>query len=232
MTAITQGRSGNTATVTVAAASGTYSVAPASRGNVIELVTDTQASAVTLNGSALTRYADKAAFDAAGSGWYNAGGNLVVAKSASLALSSAKSFAFTLGQAVVSQTFTCTNGTTIAGQSVYAVGSAPQLGSWNVASAVKLNATSYPTWTETISNLPFSTSIEWKCIKRQEAGYPATADQWQPGANSAFTSPATGPGAGTVRRVLTAERHRARLAGLTRAAARSGWPRSICRHST
>lgn len=65
--------SGSTATVTVAASSGAYTGAPSSRQNVVELVTDTQASAVTLNGTALTKYADKAAFDAAGSGWYNAG---------------------------------------------------------------------------------------------------------------------------------------------------------------
>lgn len=69
--------------------------------------------------------ANKAAFDAAGSGWYNAGGNLVIAKSASLGVTSAKVFAFTVGQALVSQTFTCTNGTTTVGQSVYAVRSAP-----------------------------------------------------------------------------------------------------------
>lgn len=196
-TLLSQSRSGNTATVTVAASSGTYPGAPTSRANVVELVTDTQASGVTLNGSALPQLANKAAFDAAGSGWYNAGGNLVVAKSASLAVTSAKTFAFTLGQAVVSQTFTCTNGTTIAGQSVYAVGSAPQLGAWSVASAVKLTASSYPTWTGTVSGLPPATAIEWKCVKRQEANFPNTADAWQPGANSSFTTPATGPGSGT-----------------------------------
>lgn len=196
-TLLSQSRSGNTATVTVAASSGTYTGAPANRANVVELVADTQASGVTLNGAALAQLADKAAFDAAGSGWYNAGGNLVVAKSASLAVTSAKTFAFTLGQALVSQTFTCTNGTTTSGQSVFAVGSAPQLGAWSVASAVKLNATSYPTWTGTITGLQPATSIEWKCIKRQEANFPDTADAWQPGANSVFTTPATGPGSGT-----------------------------------
>jgi len=57
------------ATVTVAASSGTYTGAPSSRATVIELVTDdTQASAVTLGGSALTEYTSKASFDAASSG--------------------------------------------------------------------------------------------------------------------------------------------------------------------
>ena len=49
---------------------------------------------------------------------------------------------------------TCTNGTTTSGQSVYAVGNIPQLGSWSPASAVKLDATNYPTWTATVANLP------------------------------------------------------------------------------
>jgi alpha-glucosidase len=196
-TVLSQSRSGNTATVTVAASTGTYPGAPASRPNVIELVTDTQASSVTLNGAALTQHPTKAAFDAASSGWYNAGGNLVVAKSASVSVTSAKTFAFTVGQAPVTQTFTCTNGTTTSGQSVYAVGSVPQLGLWSVASAVKLNPTAYPTWTGTIGNLPPNTAVEWKCIKRQEANYPDTADQWQPGSNTTFTTPATGAGSGT-----------------------------------
>lgn len=195
-TVLSQSRSGSTATVTVAASSGTYAGAPSARQNVVELVTDTPAAAVTLNGTALTRYPTKAAFDAAPSGWYNAGGHVVVAKSASLAVTSAKTFRFTLGQAPVSANFTCTNGTTVPGQSVYAVGSAPQLGEWSVASAVRLTPSAYPTWTGTVTALPPNTPIEWKCVKRQEANYPDTADAWQPGANSAFTTPGSG-GAGT-----------------------------------
>ncbi|NUR87477.1 MAG: DUF5110 domain-containing protein, partial [Nonomuraea sp.] len=196
-TQLSQQLSGSTATVTVAASSGTYTGAAAARQNVVELVTGTQASAVTLNGTALTQYATKAAFDAASSGWYNAGGNVVAAKSASLAVTAAKTFAFTLGQAPAAMTFRCDNGTTTTGQSVYAVGNVPQLGNWSVADAVKLSPTSYPTWTATIGKLPPNTAVEWKCVKRQEANYPDTADQWQPGANTAFTSPASGNGGTT-----------------------------------
>ncbi|GAB1817977.1 TIM-barrel domain-containing protein [Herbidospora sp. RD11066] len=196
-TLLSQSLSGSVATVTVAASSGTYTGAPSSRSNVVELVADTQASGVTLNGSALTQHASKTAFDAASSGWYNAGGGVIVAKSASVAVGTAKTFAFTLGQAVSSMTFSCANGTTTAGQSVYAVGSAPQLGAWSVASAVKLSPTSYPTWTGTVAKLPPGTSIEWKCVKRQEAGFPDTADAWEPGANTAFTAPASGSGGTT-----------------------------------
>ncbi|GAA4937269.1 alpha-glucosidase [Nonomuraea thailandensis] len=191
-TQINQQLTGATATVTVAASSGTYTGAPGSRQNVIELVTDTQASAVTLNGGPLTQHATKAGFDAAASGWYNAGGNVVVAKSAGTAVTTAKTFTFTLGQAPVSATFTCHNGTTTPGQSVYAVGSAPQLGAWSVASAVKLSPTAYPTWTGTIGKLPPGATIQWKCVKRQEANFPDTADQWQPGGNSSLTTPPSG----------------------------------------
>ncbi|MFG1958211.1 TIM-barrel domain-containing protein [Nonomuraea sp. NPDC049028] len=196
-TLLSQQLSGSTATVTVAASSGTYTGAPASRTNVVELVSDTQASAVTLNGTTLTQHATKAAFDAATSGWYNAGGNLIVAKSASTSVTTAKTFAFTLGQAPASMTFRCDNGTTTTGQSVYAVGSVPQLGGWSVAGAVKLSPTAYPTWTGTIGKLPPNTSIEWKCVKRQETNFPDTADQWQPGGNTTFTSPASGTGGTT-----------------------------------
>ncbi len=197
-TLISQSQSGSVATVTVGAASGTYTGAPASRKSVVELVTNgSQASAVTLGGSALTKYTSKSAFDAAASGWYNAGSNLVVAKSASIAVGTAKTFAFTIGQAPVSVTFSCANGSTATGQSVYAVGSIGNLGQWSPASAVKLSPTSYPTWTGTISNLPPSSTFEWKCIKRAEANYPNTADAWSTGGNISVTVPATGSGGTT-----------------------------------
>ncbi len=93
----------------------------------------------------------------------------------------------------VTVNFTCTNGTTYMGQSVYAVGSHASLGSWAPASAVKLNPTSYPTWTGSLS-LPANTSLEWKCLKREEAN-PANGVQWQSGANTAYKTPASGTGA-------------------------------------
>ena len=105
---------------------GTYNGAPSSRNNRVELVADaTEASDVTLNGTALTKYANKAAFDLAAAGWYIAGGNLVIAKSGSMAVATTKTFQVALGQASVSQTFTCANGTTTTMQSVNVVGSSP-----------------------------------------------------------------------------------------------------------
>lgn len=191
-TTLSQQVSGSVATVTIGASTGTYTGAPSTRANVVQLISTTQASAVTLNGATLTQHASKAAFDAATSGWYNAGGNVIVAKSSALSVATAKTFRFTVGQAPTSVTLSCSNGTTSPGQSVYAVGSAPQLGAWSPASAVKLTPTSYPTWAGTVSALPPGTTVEWKCMKRQEVGFPDTADQWQTGANSVFVLPATG----------------------------------------
>ncbi|HWV16820.1 MAG TPA: PKD domain-containing protein [Cellvibrio sp.] len=86
----------------------------------------------------------------------------------------------------VNVTFTCNNATTVSGQSVYAVGSVAQLGSWATSKAIKLSASSSSVWKGVI-NLPASTAVQWKCIKIN-----GSAVVWEPGANTAFTTPATG----------------------------------------
>ncbi|MEM6454730.1 MAG: carbohydrate-binding module family 20 domain-containing protein [Acidobacteriota bacterium] len=90
----------------------------------------------------------------------------------------------------IAVTFTCANGHTVMGQSVYVVGSLPELGSWSPAAAVKLDPTSYPTWTGTI-DLPASTAVAWKCLKRDEID-PNASVQWQGGADNTLTTPASG----------------------------------------
>lgn len=91
--------------------------------------------------------------------------------------------------------FTCLNGTTYWGQSVYVVGNQPALGNWAPAAAIKLNPTAYPSWSGTIE-LPANSSIEWKCIKREEAS-PGQGIVWQGGGNNAFATPASGSAAQT-----------------------------------
>lgn len=76
--------------------------------------------------------------------------------------------------------FSCQNGTTNFGTSVYVVGNSSQLGNWNPSNAVKLDPTAYPTWTGTIT-LPDNQAMEWKCIKRLESGGGVV---WQNGANN------------------------------------------------
>lgn len=104
----------------------------------------------------------------------------------SVASSTATSAATSSTATTVAVKFTCNNGTTYSGQSVYVVGSLAALGNWSVASAVKLNPTSYPTWTGTIQ-LPANTSIQWKCLKREEAN-PANGNVWQGGSNNTLNT--------------------------------------------
>ncbi|MCG8460524.1 MAG: alpha-amylase [Holophagales bacterium] len=87
----------------------------------------------------------------------------------------------------VSAHFYCHNGTTVWGQNVYAVGSIPELGSWDPANAVLLSPNAYPTWDGVVSNLPADTAVEWKCIKKHNGQV-----EWQQGANNAFTTPSSG----------------------------------------
>lgn len=96
-TQLSQTSNGDQTIVTIAASNGTYADAPTSRTNIVELVSDTQASAVALNDTVLTEHPTKEAFDAAVSGWYNAGNNLIIAKSDSMDVAATKTFTFTTG---------------------------------------------------------------------------------------------------------------------------------------
>ncbi len=84
-------------------------------------------------------------------------------------------------------TFNCYNGYTDWGQNIYVVGNIPELGNWDVNQARKLNPTSYPTWSNTFTDIPANTSVRWKCIKRDLG--PVV---WEPGSDNAFTSPSSG----------------------------------------
>ena len=200
------------ASVTVAAAanvngSGPYPGAVTSRQNVVELVVDTaEATAVNLNGAPLTQHTTQAAFDAASSGWVNAGRNLILVKSAAMDVATAKTFVFAV-QPIAGATsvhFVCDNGFTAPGQGIYAVGSIPELGSWDPTKAIRLTPSIYweyiynppaggggpgpskPVWTGVIAELPSNPSFQWKCIRRNEDGSGSVG--WQPGANTVFSA--------------------------------------------
>lgn len=182
-----------------------------SRQNVVRLVVrDRQATAVRLNGSTLTQHATQSAFDAASSGWYNAGDNLILAKSSSLSVSTTKTFEFDT-QPVAAETsvnFVCDQGFTQFGESIYAVGNIPALGNWNPAQAVKLSPSIYyeyiynppanhngpgpsaPIWTGVIKDLPASTSFQWKCIRKRDDGTGTVT--WEPGGNNVHTTAGSG----------------------------------------
>ena len=94
-TPLSQRASGNRVVVTVGARLGTYRDAPAERANVIEVATGgRRVTSVTLDGAPLARHATRAAMEAAGSGWFDAGDGLVVARSQGMPVMQAKSFEF------------------------------------------------------------------------------------------------------------------------------------------
>ena len=87
--------------------------------------------------------------------------------------------------------FTCLNGQTSIGESIYIVGNIPELGNWDIKKAIKLNPVEYPTWTQYITNIPAnSKNIEWKCIKKSDVLNNVL--QWQNGTNNRFSSKAGG----------------------------------------
>jgi alpha-glucosidase (family GH31 glycosyl hydrolase) len=186
---------------------GPFPGAVLTRQNVVELVVDdAEATSVTLNGVPLTEHPTRQAFDAAPSGWVNSGHNLVLAKSASMPVAATKAFEFALQAAPgkVSVNFVCDNGVTQPGQSVFIVGSIPELGNWNPANAIKLDPNIYyayihspppggqddgpkqPVWTAVVAKLPSSPSFEWKCIRLNDDR--SGAPSWQSGPNNVFSS--------------------------------------------
>ncbi|HEX2643703.1 MAG TPA: carbohydrate-binding module family 20 domain-containing protein, partial [Thermoanaerobaculia bacterium] len=86
--------------------------------------------------------------------------------------------------------FTVNGFVTSVGQDMYVVGSAPELGGWDVTKAVKLNWVDSDTWSGPVF---FSTSkgaaIEYKYIVRQGG-----TTTWESGANRTYTVPTTGTG--------------------------------------
>lgn len=197
---------------------GAYPGAVSDRHNLVELVVDgARAIRVELNGTRLVRWSDAATLEAAPSGWTNAGGNLILAKSPMMSVeSTTKRFVFNLEPVAqtTSVNFVCDKGFTSPGQSIYVVGSIPALGGWDPARAVRLSPSIYwqyiydpppghagpgpsqPTWTGVVSALASTPSFEWKCIRRNEDGSGVT---WQPGENNHFASDVTSGYAGRTR---------------------------------
>lgn len=85
--------------------------------------------------------------------------------------------------------FSCDNGSTILGQSVYVSGNTARLGNWTAGGSVKLNPSFYPKWTGDVI-VESSTNIQWKCLKHDEIT-PTQNVVWQAGANNSFNSGST-----------------------------------------
>ncbi|GIE34759.1 peptidase S8 [Actinoplanes italicus] len=73
------------------------------------------------------------------------------------------------------------------GQQVLVVGNLPELGGWDPARAVALDAAGYPVWSGGLS-LPPDTAVEFKYVKRDPDG----TVTWEPGANRTTITPPAG----------------------------------------
>jgi hypothetical protein len=81
----------------ITGAEGTYASAPEARANVIRLsVKGLEAANIVLNGANLQQVTSQVELDAIESGWFNAGGGLIIAKSGVLPVSQDKIFQFEL----------------------------------------------------------------------------------------------------------------------------------------
>lgn len=199
----------NSATVTVAAAQGTYVGALKKRNNLIKLVVDSkQAVAVHINGIPLVKKTDLHDFESSISGWFNAGNNLILAKSGKLNITETKDFIFSLSAVnpVTSANFICDNAWVSPGEAIYVTGNTPSLGNWDPAKGIQLNASIYwqyisspplghrgpgpsnPVWTGLISGLAVATKIEWKCVKKRLD----SSWKWQDGDNNEMITPGSG----------------------------------------
>ncbi|MGB3532576.1 MAG: TIM-barrel domain-containing protein [Microcoleaceae cyanobacterium] len=178
------------------------------RANEIELIVDNaEATTVRLNNQPLTQYSSLLKFRLSESGWYNAGNNKIFAKSDEIAVESLKEFEFEL-QSISPKTsvnFVCDNISLNAAR-VDVVGSLPELGNWDINSALPLDPSiNYeyiinppqsdnrpgphtPIWTGIIDNLPPNQAFEWKCIQRNSDGEIIT----QPGDNNTHTTRSSG----------------------------------------
>ncbi len=208
-TEISQQQQGNTVTVKIAPAinvNNKYGFQGANnrRANEIELIVDNaEATTVQLNNQPLTQYSSLLKFRLADSGWYNAGNNKILAKSREFSVESPKEFEFKLksNSPKTSVNFVCDNVSLDASQ-VYVVGNLPELGNWEVDSALPLYPSinyqyitnppqsnnrpgpTTPIWTEVIDNLPQNQAFEWKCIQRNSSGEMI----WETGDNNTHTT--------------------------------------------
>ncbi len=91
---------------------------------------------------------------------------------------------------IVDVNFSCFNGDTQIGQSVYVVGNHSKIGNWNPSGAKKLDPPSWPTWTGTVK-FPTNINVNWKCIIKWEDSSDNVV-HWEPGNDNEFTTPSSG----------------------------------------
>jgi isoamylase len=97
------------------------------------------------------------------------------------------------GPETIDVTFTVSGYTTQWGEAIYVVGSAPELGNWNPATAVPLNWVNGNTWSGPVSfTTSKGTTVEYKYIVRQGGN-----TTWESGSNRSCAVPASGSAGAT-----------------------------------
>jgi alpha-glucosidase (family GH31 glycosyl hydrolase) len=210
-TELAQQRSGSATTVTVGAASGSYTGAPATRNTEIRIVLpDLDVTQVQIDGQLATEVSSAAAYrGATGKVWRKVGANVVHAKSGVLSVSASKTFAFTTVSKPprTSMHFVCDNGWTQPGEVAAVAGNIAELGGWDPARAPALQPNIYfdyianppagtsgpgpstPKWTGVVAGLPPATTLEWKCVVRNASG---AVVRWEQGPNHVVKTGASG----------------------------------------
>jgi alpha-glucosidase (family GH31 glycosyl hydrolase) len=158
--------------VSIAGTSGSYHGIPVKRKVVVEFVTHNRYAAnVFFKSVPLRVHKTKAEFDAADSGYFNTGNNLIIAKANNIKSTETKTFVFELAslQPSVSIFFKCLGETTVE-EELYITGSGKRLGNWNLEKAIKLDSSNYPVWTSHIRGFTESSHMEWKCAKKHQNG--------------------------------------------------------------
>lgn len=197
-TLVTQKTTGDVAVVNISPPEGTFHNAPSERAASIEIVVrDRAATAVRANGLDLPQLTSVGEYRTGKVGWINASRNLILARAEPKSISSERTFEVQLSPSLPPRSsvqFVCSNGRTEPGEAIYVLGNVAELGEWDPAKAIRLTPVRYPKWfrwSVVVPDLPPSTELEWKFIKRKESGGPPIA--WDvDGQNHRFKTQSSG----------------------------------------
>jgi len=192
-TIISQIRSGNTITVAVSAIQGNYNGMPLKRKQSVEIaIPNETVLSISINGNSMNKCSDNVNENC----WIQSSRNSVIAKLGNIPTNTSTIYSFALkqiGNNYSQYNFTCFNSTTKIGESIYILGSTPELGNWDTSKAIKLSPVEYPSWSGYVSNISSNTNnIQWKCIKKNDQTNIVL--QWQNGSNNTFNSVVRGYG--------------------------------------
>lgn len=78
----------------------------------------------------------------------------------------------------------CDGARTNPGEAIFAVGSHPSLGAWDLARSVRLEPVLYPRWARLVEDFAVGSEVQWKCVKLRATDRALV--EWQAGPNGNF----------------------------------------------